>query len=332
MASASFCKKLQDNPEVYLIVIPFANGPIESTNCYVVKDGEKALVVDVGAKSRRGLAVMTAALDEIGVDPARADYFITHLHLDHVGMLSALAGADSVVYVDEGDFRADWLACPEGGKCPMEEEMERFGVPSAEMDEYRRYLKVRPAFGLSRENVTFVMDGDVIAVGDTSLKVMALPGHTRGHKGLFHPQSKFLISGDHILFMLSPSLTGHPGWDDPLGEYLASLDCVLQLECSALYLAHGELRDDFEERIRWLRRHHESRLDEVMAVIKEAGSCTGHEVSRNIKWNIPEGDWASIPPLQRWCILGETMAYLRHLVAMGALRASARQGTFIFST
>ena len=108
MASASFCKKLQDNPEVYLIVIPFANGPIESTNCYVVKDGEKALVVDVGAKSRRGLAVMTAALDEIGVDPARADYFITHLHLDHVGMLSALAGADSVVYVDEGD----WASIP----------------------------------------------------------------------------------------------------------------------------------------------------------------------------------------------------------------------------
>ncbi len=320
MASAAFCKKLQDNPEVYLIVVPFANGPIESTNCYVVKEGGSALVVDVGAKSRRGLAVMTAALDEIGVNPATADYFITHLHLDHVGMLSALAGADSKVYVDEGDFWADWLRCPEGGKCPMEEGMEHFGVPSSEMDEYRRYLSARPAFGLGRENLSFVSDGDEITVGDVSLKVLALPGHTRGHKGLFHPGSRFLISGDHVLFMLSPSLMSHPGWDDPLGEYLRSLDHVLQLGCSGLYIAHGELRDDFEERIRWLRQHHESRLDEVVTVVDKAGECTGWDVARRIRWNVPQSTWTSIPPLQRWCILGETMAYVQHLVAIGTIR------------
>lgn len=319
MASASFCKKLQDKPEVYLVVVPFTNGPIGSTNCYVVKDGEEALIVDVGAKSRRGIAVMEAALEEIGVKPEKADYFITHLHLDHVGMLSSLAGIDSRVYVDEGDFRADWLKCSEDGKCPMEEEVERFGVPSLEMDEYRRYLKARPAFGLGRSNLSFVSDGDEVVVGGTSLQVVALPGHTRGHKGLFHPESKFLISGDHVLFMLSPSLMSHPGWDDPLGEYFGSLESVLAMGCSGLYIAHGELRDDFEERIRWLRRHHEDRLGEIGAVIEKAGSCTGYEVAKRVKWNIPRGDWASIPPLQRWCILGETMAYLKRMIAAGSI-------------
>ena len=80
-------EQVHQNPDVYKIEVPFENISTSATNCYVVKDGDDALVVDTGAPTDEGAAVLSAALDELAVDRDRAKWFLTHLHMDHAGLV-----------------------------------------------------------------------------------------------------------------------------------------------------------------------------------------------------------------------------------------------------
>ena len=77
--------QVHSGPDVFEVKVPFANVSTSATNCFVVMDGGEALVVDTGAPTDEGAAVLDASLDELGIDRARATFFLTHLHLDHAG-------------------------------------------------------------------------------------------------------------------------------------------------------------------------------------------------------------------------------------------------------
>ena len=71
--------------------MPFQNISTNDTNCYIVKDGDDVLVIDTGAPSDEGFAILDAALDELDVDRTRMRFFLTHLHLDHAGLVDRRA-------------------------------------------------------------------------------------------------------------------------------------------------------------------------------------------------------------------------------------------------
>ena len=64
--------QVHSGPDVFEVKVPFANVSTSATNCFVVMDGGEALVVDTGAPTDEGAAVLDAALDELGIDRARA--------------------------------------------------------------------------------------------------------------------------------------------------------------------------------------------------------------------------------------------------------------------
>ncbi len=69
--------------------------------------------------------------------------------------------------------------------------------------------------------------------------MLETPGHAPSHVCLFQPERRLLISGDHVLGRIS--LYFDYGWTpDPIGEFLASLDRVDQLDARLALSGHGK--------------------------------------------------------------------------------------------
>ena len=58
----------------------------------------------------------------------------------------------------------------------------------------------------------FINEDDVLQVGNETLKILFVPGHSPGHVAFYHEQSQSLISGD-VLFYNSIGRTDLPGGD-----------------------------------------------------------------------------------------------------------------------
>ena len=89
--------------DLYKIEIPLPNSPFKALNSYVVKGAERNLVIDTGWNQEECLNAMHAGLRTLGVDIERTDFFITHLHSDHLGLLPALTSESSSVYFNQPD-------------------------------------------------------------------------------------------------------------------------------------------------------------------------------------------------------------------------------------
>ncbi|WP_080797623.1 MBL fold metallo-hydrolase [Arabiibacter massiliensis] len=308
------------NPDVFEIKVPFANVSTSATNCFVVMDGGEALVVDTGAPTDEGAGVLDAALDELGVDRARATFFLTHLHLDHAGLVDRVVPEGAPLLMSAVDFDAVRASRASTAYDASRRRLVAEGVGASDASGYARYAVEPPLFDPERVRATFVSEGDEVPVGRFRFQVIEVPGHTPGHLALFEPDSGILFGGDHVLFVISPGIAPSPDGADSLQAYLDSLAKVRALGCSRLFVSHGEPRDDFAERIDWLEAHHRERLEEAAGIVAAHPGLTGEQVVRRIKWNVPHDAWEDISFVQRWCILMEGLVILDHLADRGLVR------------
>lgn len=310
-------------PDVFEVKVPFENVSTNATNCFVVVDGDDALIVDTGAPTDEGAAVLAAALDELGIDRARAVWFLTHLHLDHAGLVDAIVPAGARVYASGVDFAAARATRAAAYFEEVRRLFAREGLSFADASGFARYAIEPQLFDSDRVALSFVGEGDELACGRYRFRVVETPGHTPGHLSLFEPISRILFGGDHVLFVISPSIALFPDGRDGLQIYLDSLDKVRALDCSRLLVSHGEPRDDFAARVDWLAEHHLKRLREAAAIVAAEPSLTGEQVIRRIRWNVPHDHWEDISFVQRWCIVTEGIVILDHLVERNLVHREA---------
>ncbi len=75
---------------LYRLQIPLPENPLKSLNSYVIKGPGRNLIIDTGLNRQECMDAMQAGLKEIGIDLRETDFFITHLHADHFGLVSSL--------------------------------------------------------------------------------------------------------------------------------------------------------------------------------------------------------------------------------------------------
>lgn len=279
--------QVHHDPDVLEVRVPFQNISTNDTNCYIVKDGDETLVIDTGAPSDEGFAILDAALTELDVDRTRMRFFLTHLHLDHAGLVDRLALPGAKLYVSPVDFESVRASRAASSYDAARRAFTAEGVPPSDASGYARYAVEPRLFDASRLELVASCDGDAIEVGRYRFRVVETPGHTPGHLALYEPESRILFGGDHVLFVISPSIALFPDGADGLQAYLDSLDKVRALRCEKLFVAHGEPRDDFDERIGWLRDHHLERLEETCGIVRDRPGLAGEEVSGTSR--IPPG-------------------------------------------
>ena len=317
--------QIHTSPDVFLIRVPFKNFATNETNCYVVRSEGEALVIDVGAPSDDGFEILKNGLAELALDPARTSFFVTHTHLDHIGLLDRIAQPFQKVYLTAREHHvmrlsqvSDWLDM-------IGDRMVAEGCPDT-YGEIARKAHEGDVFDESRHDVALVYPGDALQVGELSLRVVDTAGHTPGQASLYEPESGLLFGGDHILFKLSPGIEFLPGYDDALAQYFSSLQRVRSIHPVALLHSHGPLRKGVRDRIDYLSAHHRERLHEALRNITAHPGMTGEETVRSLTWNVPHDAWEDIDIRQRRYISSEGIVYLSYLRASHAVAREMKDG------
>ena len=85
-------------PDIFKITVPLPDHAVRSVNSYIIASSDRALVIDTGWNRMACLETLLNAMEETGVDPTRADLFLTHIHADHAGLAGVgVVGGDRVL-------------------------------------------------------------------------------------------------------------------------------------------------------------------------------------------------------------------------------------------
>ena len=170
-------------------VVKFVFNPIQE-NTYVVWDETKeCIIIDAGNMSAREDKVLADFIEEQGLKPVMA--VNTHCHFDHI-------------------LGVEFVRSTYGAK---------FAASSADLELLKRGRASGAMFGMELGALPEAIDIDLAATeevkfGNTTLRVIATPGHSKGCVSFLHEESKSLFTGD-TLFRESIGRTDLPGGDYP---------------------------------------------------------------------------------------------------------------------
>lgn len=315
-------------PSLYKIEVPLPGSPLKATNSYVVKGTERSLIIDTGWNREDCMVALVSGLKECGVDLRQADLFITHMHADHSGLVSAIVVEGARIYFGRADAEIIRYITPEHWD-EMIDFAGRCGFPREELERAvgnhpgRRY---NPSNSL---NLHILKNGDTVSVGDYLFECIETPGHTPGHICLYEPDKKVFICGDHILFDITPNITLSSEERNPLKEYLISLDKVYDLDVRLTLPGHRSTFRNHKERIQELKQHHRARLDEIISILAQ-GRQNAFQIASQMTWDIGYKSWDLFPPAQKLFAFGEALAHLKYLEEEGAVGRAIEGNGIIF--
>ncbi|HEX7550551.1 MAG TPA: MBL fold metallo-hydrolase [Candidatus Methylomirabilis sp.] len=311
--------------DIYRMEIPLPRNPLRTINSYLVRGQDRWLMIDTGMNRPECLEVMRASLQALSVDLDRTDFFVTHCHSDHIGLVSELKTGTSKVFLNPVD--AAVILNPDlWAEMAVEARTHGFPDPDTAVEKHpgRRYLfSGHPEF-------TYLRERDTLPIGKYAFRCVETPGHTPGHMCLYDPEARILFSGDHILDTITPNITGWCCGGDPLGEFLDSLNKIAAYDVRMILPGHRNLIPDHLRRIGEIKEHHRVRMQEVTDIL--AGEeQTAYQVASRMTWNIDCARWEDFPVPQKWFATGEALAHLLHLERTGRIQGKRREGKASFS-
>jgi glyoxylase-like metal-dependent hydrolase (beta-lactamase superfamily II) len=152
-------------------------------------------------------------------------------------------------------------------------------------------------------------DGDLIEAGDSSLQVVATPGHAPDHIALWHREDRTVFSGDLLVQGGTVVIPATRGGD--LRAYLRSLERVLALDPLRALPAHGPIIDRPAELIRGYLVHRARRETQVLELLED-GPATPTGIASKI--------YELVPDALRDAAEESVLAHLKKLVADGRVR------------
>ncbi len=176
------------------------------TNCYILSDGARCLIIDPGADGES----VVRAVEDGKLEPVAV--VLTHGHYDHIGAAESVASHfEILIYAHPAEFEV--LSDPE----------KNFSI----------FALGRP---ITVEGAEAVDEGPLPFEGFEAVKVVHLPGHTPGGIGLVGDD--FFISGDTVFGGGGVGRTDLPGGDPR--KLADSIRKILSFDDSlVLYPGHG---------------------------------------------------------------------------------------------
>jgi glyoxylase-like metal-dependent hydrolase (beta-lactamase superfamily II) len=312
---------------IFRMEIPLPASPLKAVNSYVIKGGSRFLIIDTGMNRQECQEAMQSSLKKLGIDLQQADFFITHIHADHFGLVSELVKDSSKIYFNHPD--AEIIKDPNHWE-KLADSAALNGFPVSDL---QAAIKKHPGHKYHVRgslNLCLLREGDVISIGDYSLHCVETPGHTKGHMCLYEPKTKIFFSGDHILGDITPNIALWAENHDPLKQYMESLDKINEYDIKMVLPGHRQVLHHHRQRITELKKHHEVRANEALSILGK-GEQSAYQVASQMTWDIDCEVWEDFPLPQKWFAAGEALAHLQYLQGQRKVKRELRKGKAWFS-
>ena len=152
-----------------------------------------------------------------------------------------------------------------------------------------------PAYRLGSEGLG---EGDVVAVGDLEIHVVATPGHTSDSLSFVIPSERTVLTGDTVLGR-GTTVVAHP--DGRLGAYLDSLDRLHALaeshEISAIWPGHGPVIESALPVLEHYLSHRRERLEQVREALRRLGVPPSDATPDDLPRRVVELVYADVDPV-----------------------------------
>jgi len=270
---------------------------------------------------------MAAYLKSLRVDLNRTDFFITHLHADHLGMVSELAQSSSKIYFNYPDSR---FILDKNHWDEVADTALANGFPEEDIQATLSKHPGRRYQAGGALDFTLLRGSDKVEIGGYRFQCVETPGHTPGHLCLYEPKQKIFFSADHILERITPNISLWTDNDDPLQSYLKSLDKIYDYDIALVLPGHRQPFVHHRRRIDELKKHHEVRTEEVVSILKR-GKQNAYGVASHMTWDIDCDRWEDFPLPQQWFAGGEALAHLQFLYGKGRVNKERQNGLVFFS-
>lgn len=303
--------------------LPFRSPPF--VNCYVVESGDGLLLLDCGSDWDEGIAALRSGFATLGLaEDAVHTMVVSHLHLDHVGMAGRVVdqvGCDFVMH-ERAEKLVDHYNDTPGNVSRLTDLAANHGVPGSLLDVITDFHRPDYMPLIPKPNRT-VVDGEEIDLGKgRHLSVVHTPGHEPSHICLLDSTTGITFSGDHVLPRISPVIMYDGVLDDPLGEYLNSLQKLINMDIGLTYPAHGSIVEQGDERARQILLHHDRRLLDMAELVREADTNAWEVMVQSFRPNLD--------PIQTRLALLETISHLEHLRLTGRVQHVDRSGVTFY--
>jgi glyoxylase-like metal-dependent hydrolase (beta-lactamase superfamily II) len=321
---------------VWRLPLPLRDSPLGHVNTYLVRADDGYLLVDCGWDTADTLEALQRHLRFLDIPIGDVRHLlITHIHPDHYGLAGRLRELSQAslsfhrlerLYIESRYVDADELLNE------MHEWLRLNGTPAAELD--------RLNFGsmgiLDRVKIAFpdrTLDGgEEIPCGRFAFRVLWTPGHSAGHVCLYDAGHKVLLSGDHVLPHITPSVGLHVrAASNPLADYMDSLRLIGRLEAELVLPGHGEPFQGLPERTGELLAHHQRRLDEVLGLLDSEPSheLSGYMVAARMRWSRSR-TWDDLSGFERRMAVTEALAHIELLHARGLVEKAYVDGAITY--
>lgn len=293
---------------------------LNHVNCFMAEGEDGWTIIDAGLNNKETRECWQQYTDGKEI----SNLFVTHYHPDHFGYIGGLQKATGAhVSMSEIDYNAGLKAWSDDFFLLIEENYKKAGIPiemAQEMventSEFKRVVNPLPEIN------HYFKQGEVVPFGRFDYEVLFAPGHSDGMVSFYNKEKSVLLAADHILPRITPNISyWFHGDENPLASYLSSLKQMKELDIDFVIPSHGKPFHGANKRIDELISHHEERLEETLAAIKE--DTTVHEACERLfrrELTVHEIRFA----------IGETLAHLEYLRHTGQCSRELREGKWLY--
>jgi glyoxylase-like metal-dependent hydrolase (beta-lactamase superfamily II) len=305
-------------PGIWRLRLPLPWPGVPHGNAWALSAGDGIVLFDTGMGGTGRLRQLDLALAQagFGVEDVRL-LVCTHSHTDHYGLAAPITDAAGCeLWMHPAWEHVRLLADDPAAALEQRIEVARqSGVPAAALERYRESRSGEAETGIDAIRVPDrdLLPGVEVETDQGIWQVHETPGHAPSHVVLHQPESRLMISGDHLLGRTVLFFDyGHS--PDPVGEFLSSLDEVEPLGVDLCLPGHGRPFRDPENKIAEARRQVEEVQGKVRNSLGEGERPAFEIVAEFLGQENLDG------PASAW-VLQIVLSFLDHLALAGEVVA-----------
>ncbi len=284
-------------PGLHVIPLPtpFAVGDV---NAYLA-EGNPLTLIDCGVGTEKTYQVLTAGMAQLGYKIADIGRLvITHHHTDHLGLAQRVV-EESGAEVWCHPITRLWLERPGEVRQSFRKFSGQFfreaGVPQPvveTMHSVEAYLQ--SLTGTVQVSCT-LSEGDWLELSGCRWQVYHTPGHSADLICLYQPDTRVLLSSDHLIKNISSNplieAPERPGEarPRPLLDYLREMARIAELDILIAYPGHGEAITEIPVLVESRLSFHQKRADKLL-VMFEGQPRTLYELSQIMFPMVQDGE------------------------------------------